>query len=99
MAHTTQQGRLSFLNTDGNPHPLENALAAGTLLLGAVALFAAAFPGLYLLASWVGLAGIVTGAWGQLVSATTAERFVLVIGLGASALAFYLGMANGGLFG
>jgi hypothetical protein len=92
-------GPLSFLNSDGRPHPKENVLVLLTVVLGAVALATAFSPGLHLIASWVGLAGIVTGAWGQLVSATTAERVVAVIGMGAAALAFYLGMANGGLFG
>jgi hypothetical protein len=43
--------------------------------------------------------GILTGARGQFVSVTTAERFVLVVGLGAAALGFFLGMSRGGLFG
>ena len=92
-------GPLSFLNSDGRAHPRENALALATLVLGLVALVTAFFPGLHLLASWTGLAGIVVGAWAQLVSATTAERFLTVVGMGAAALGFYLGMANGGLFG
>ncbi|SFD21863.1 hypothetical protein [Streptomyces aidingensis] len=92
-------GPLSFLNTDGRPHPRENALAVVTLVLGAVALAFGFVPALNMVASWVGLAGIVTGGWGQMVSATTAERFVVVIGLGGAGLGFYLGMANGGLFG
>lgn len=92
-------GPLSFLNTDGRPHPKENVLVLLTVALGALAMATAFSPGLHLVASWAGLAGVVTGAWAQLVSATTAERFLAVIGLGAAALGLYLGMANGGLFG
>ncbi|NJP64923.1 hypothetical protein [Streptomyces spiramenti] len=90
---------LSFFNTDGNPHPRENALALTTAGLGLVALVTAFFPGLHLIASWAGLIGIVTGATGQMISVTTAERFVTVIGLGAAATGFYLGVAHGGPFG
>ncbi|WP_103500437.1 MULTISPECIES: hypothetical protein [unclassified Streptomyces] len=90
---------LSFFNTDGNPHPRENTLAVVTAVLGLLALITAFFPGLHLIASWAGLAGIVTGASGQMLSVTTAERFVTVLGLGAAAVGFYLGMAHGGLFG
>lgn len=43
--------------------------------------------------------GIITGAYGQWISVTTRERFGLILGLGASAIGFFLGMAHGGLFG
>ncbi|MEE1929995.1 hypothetical protein V1J52_17690 [Streptomyces sp. TRM 70351] len=95
-----QRHVLPVLDSDGRAHPVENGFAAATVLLGAVALVSAlVFPGLHLLASWAGLVGLGAGLWGQMISATTAERFLLVAGLGASALGFYLGMAEGGLFG
>ncbi|CAL9473416.1 hypothetical protein H7827_14890 [Streptomyces sp. JH002] len=96
MAHMTLS---SVFNSDGHSHPVPNILAAVTAVLGPAALLLSLWPGMHLAASWAGLAGIATGGWGQLVSATTAERFVLVIGLGAAATGFYLGMAHGGLFG
>ncbi|MFE6777063.1 hypothetical protein [Streptomyces sp. NPDC057702] len=101
MAQTarSRHGLLSFLDTDGRPHPVENTFAAATIVLGVVAFVTAMFHDLHLISSWTGLVGIVTGAWGQFISATTAERFVLIIGLGASAVGFFLGMAHGGLFG
>ncbi|MGW7365299.1 hypothetical protein ACWGI8_18110 [Streptomyces sp. NPDC054841] len=89
----------SLLATDGKPHPLQDTLTVVTLVLGVVAFASALFDGLHLLSSWSGLIGIFTGAYGQFISATTRERFLLIIGLGASALGFYLGMAHGGLFG
>ncbi|MFC5719780.1 hypothetical protein ACFP1Z_06250 [Streptomyces gamaensis] len=87
------------LNSDGKPHPIENTFVALTIALGAVAFITSAFSNLHLLTSWTGLAGILTGAWGQYISATTGERFLLIIGLGAAAVGFFLGMAHGGLFG
>lgn len=89
---------LSFLNTDGKPHPVENSFAAVTMLLGLVAVVSSIWTDLHVLSSWAGLAGVLTGAWGQMISATTGERFVTIIGLGAAALGFYLGVAHGGLF-
>ncbi|MEU5417753.1 hypothetical protein ACFY1P_16255 [Streptomyces sp. NPDC001407] len=89
----------SALNSDGKPHPLENTFAAVTIVLGALAFISSAFSNLHLLSSWSGLVGILTGAYGQFISATTGERFLLIIGLGASAVGFFLGMAHGGLFG
>jgi hypothetical protein len=85
-------------NTDGQPHPLENTLVAVTAVLGIIAVSTAAFHNLHVLTSWTGLAGIVTGGYGQFISATTVERFVLIISLGMAALGFYLAMAHGGLW-
>ncbi|MEU9185325.1 hypothetical protein AB0D14_12295 [Streptomyces sp. NPDC048484] len=89
----------SLFATDNKPHPLQHALLAVTLVLGVTAFVSAMFHSLHLLSSWAGLVGIITGAYGQFVSETTRERFGLVLGLGASAVGFFLGMAHGGLFG
>ncbi|WP_030017086.1 hypothetical protein [Streptomyces monomycini] len=94
-----QHGLLSLLNSDGKAHPVENTLVAVTLVFGVIAFATAHFHHLHLLSSWTGLIGIGTGAWGQFISATTGERFLLIIGLGAAAVGFFLGMAHGGLFG
>ncbi|NLU69547.1 hypothetical protein [Streptomyces sp. HNM0574] len=103
MAQAVRHGHgrslFSLLNTDGKAHPVENAFAAVTILLGAIAAISAIWPAAHHLSSWTGLVGIGTGLWGQFISATTAERFVLIIGLGASAVGFYLGVAHGGLYG
>lgn len=89
----------SLFETDGKPHPRQNTMLGVTLVLGAVAFVSAMFHDLHLLSSWTGLVGILTGAYGQYISATTRERFPMVVGLGASAIGFFLGMAHGGLFG
>ncbi|THA59271.1 hypothetical protein [Streptomyces sp. A1136] len=93
------QSSISLFATDGKPHPLQDTLMAATVILGMVAFITGFFDNLHLLASWTGLIGILTGAYGQFISETTRERFALIIGLGASAVGFYLGMAHGGLFG
>ncbi|MFE1412330.1 hypothetical protein ACIGFK_08055 [Streptomyces sp. NPDC085524] len=99
MQPQSQPPPISLLSTDGKPHPLQDALMAATLILGAVAFITAFFHNLHLLTTWAGLIGILTGAYGQFVSVTTRERFALIIGLGASAIGFFLGMFHGGLFG
>ncbi|CAG7651507.1 hypothetical protein [Actinacidiphila bryophytorum] len=96
--HAERTHHLTF-NTDGRPHPLVNSLAVITFVLGAIAIISSAFNSLHLLSSWTGLVGIFTGGYGQFISATTAERFVLIIGLGMSAVGFYIGVAHGGLTG
>ncbi|ESP98811.1 hypothetical protein KQH42_06620 [Streptomyces sp. CHA1] len=100
MAQTTRPKTAgSLFATDGKPHPLQDSLMAVTLVLGALALVTAGFHHLHLISSWAGLVGILTGAYGQFISETTRERTLLIVGLGASALGFYLGVAHGGLFG
>ncbi|MGW4034436.1 hypothetical protein ACWEFL_34940 [Streptomyces sp. NPDC004838] len=89
----------SLFATDGKPHPLQETLVAVTLVLGVLAFVSAMFHNLHLLSSWAGIVGILSGAYGQFISETTRERFLLILGLGASAAGFFLGMAHGGLFG
>lgn len=88
----------SLFATDGKVHPLQDTLVAVTLVLGVLAFTTAWFHGLHLLTSVVGVIGILTGAYGQYVSVTTRERFLVILGLGASAIGFFLGMAHGGFF-
>ncbi|MEU8512644.1 hypothetical protein AB0C76_13785 [Kitasatospora sp. NPDC048722] len=99
MAQSVHRMPALTLNTDGHPHPRENTLVALTALLGVISFTTSFFHNLHLLTSWTGLLGIVAGLWGVFVSVTTAERFVLMITLGASAVGFYLGVARGGLWG
>jgi len=95
-----QQHRPQFtLNTDGHPHPRENALVGVTVLLGAIAFVTSFFDNLHVLTSWAGLIGVITGLTGLFVSVTTAERFAVVIGTGAAAFGLFLGVAHGGPFG
>ncbi|WP_328914714.1 MULTISPECIES: hypothetical protein [unclassified Streptomyces] len=95
--HMERIPHLTF-NTDGRRHPRENTFVALALVLGAVAVSTSAFHSLHVISSWTGLAGILSGGWGQYISVTTAERFALIIGLGMAALGFYIGMAHSGLW-
>jgi len=87
-----------ILNTDGQSHPLENIGAALTAIFGLVAAVCAFFPAMHLLGSWTGLAGMATGLWSQMISATTAERFVNISGVVLSGIGLLFGLAHGGLY-
>lgn len=76
-------------------HLADSALAVVTFVLGAAGLLAAALSS-PMPAAWLGAVGVMTGLWGQMVSRTTSERFLDVIGLVAAAVAFGLGAAAGG---
>ncbi|MER7662141.1 MULTISPECIES: hypothetical protein [unclassified Streptomyces] len=99
MRRHSSESAVSLFATDGKPHPLQDTLVAVTLVLGVLAFVTAMFHNLHLLSSWAGLIGLLTGAYGQFISATTRERFALIVGMGASGIGFFLGMAHGGLFG
>ena len=98
MAQTVRRLPAFTLNTDGHSHPRENTLVALTAVLGVLAFTSSFFHDLHVLSSWSGLAGVVTGLWGQFISATTAERFVLVIGATMSAFGLGIALAHGGLW-
>jgi hypothetical protein len=86
------------LNTDGRAHPRENTLVAATVLFALVAVVCAFFRDMHILGAWTALAGVVTGLISQMFSATTGERAVTVLALGASAVSLFMNMYHGGLY-
>lgn len=87
-----------FLNTDGKRHPLENFASLFSLALGVLAAVCAFMQPLHAVASWAGGAGLLAGLWAQLISATTAGRFVNVTAVTLSGLGLLFGLAHGGLY-
>ncbi len=83
------------LNTDGSRHPLENTLAMFTLVAGVVAFAFGFVVSRHALASWLGLAALLVGLYAQMISATRAERMVIVTGLVAAFVGLALGLAHG----
>ncbi len=87
-----------FLNTDGRSHPMANSLALLAACFALIAVVCAWYPSLHLLGSWTGAAGLCTGLWSQMVSATTSERFINVSAMILSGLGLLFGLAHGGLY-
>ena len=79
-------------------HPLHDAIAVLTLVLGLVAALSGVSPGLHVVGAWVGAAGLVSGLYNQLTSESTPERFLTVTGMGLSFVGVMLGIAHGGWF-
>jgi hypothetical protein len=86
------------LNTDGERHPMENSLAIFTLVAGLVAFAFGWVVRIHVLASWIGLAALLVGLYAQMISATRAERMIIVTGLVAAFVGLALGLGHGGLF-
>ena len=86
------------LNSDGERHPLENSLAVFTLVSGLVVFAAGWVVSLHVLASLLGVICLLAGLYAQLISATRAERMIIVTGLVAAFVGTALGFAHGGFW-
>ncbi|HEV2640621.1 MAG TPA: hypothetical protein VGX23_36190 [Actinocrinis sp.] len=95
---TVASARHHLLNTDGFSHPRENAATLLTTSFAVAAGICALIPALHLLACLAGGAGLLTGGYAQMISATTAERFVNVCAMVVSGLGLLFGLAHGGLY-
>jgi hypothetical protein len=83
-------------NSAGERHPLENGLAAFTLIAGLLAFSVGFIVSMHVLASWAGAASLAVGFYAQMISATRVERMIIVTGLVAGFVGVSLGLAHGG---
>lgn len=77
-------------------HPWEDFLAVGTLAAGLIAFVTGAIRETHLVAVCVGILACLIGLYSQLVSATTAERWINVLGIGLAFVGVGLGLHHGG---
>lgn len=98
--------RLKVLNSDGQPHRLENVLTIITLVVGLVSFVlgmivrnAHTGPGVYITATATGLIALVVGLYAQLVSATREQRVLIVTGMIAGFVGLAIGLSRGGFIG
>jgi hypothetical protein len=87
------------LNSDGQRHPLENSLSMFTMATGVGSFAVGWVVSLHILATVLGLVSLVVGLYAQLISATRAERMVIVTGLVAAFVGASLGIGHGGFAG
>lgn len=77
-------------------HPLEDSLALATFAGGLVTFVLATIQPAHFVASVVGVVSFLLGLYSQLVSATTTERWINVIGIGLAFVGLGMGLAQGG---
>ena len=94
---TQSRARLT-LNSDGQRHPLENSLAVFTLVAGLIVFAVGWVVRLHAFATVLGVVTLLVGLYAQLISATRAERIVIVTGLVAAFVGTALGFAHGGFW-
>ena len=107
MADDVRTGpRPHILNTDGQPHPLENALTIFVLVsglisfvLGLIVRNAHTAPAVHIIATATGLAAFLVGLYAQMVSSTRNQRVLIVAGIIAGFVGLAIGLSKGGFAG
>ncbi len=97
-ASTRSNESFLTLNSDGQSHPRENALAVFTLVPGLITFAVGWVVSLRALASILGIVSLLVGLYAQLISATRAERMIIVTGLVAAFVGTAPGFAHGGFW-
>jgi len=95
-ARPRPRARNSAVNSDSRLHPLINAAAAYSVLAGLASFILGLLETDHLVGTILGTTGFLIGIWAQLVSATRAQRMVIVCGIVASFVGLGLGFAHGG---
>jgi hypothetical protein len=96
--------RPHILNSDGRPHPIENALAIFTLLDGLVSFIiglivrnvSSTGHAMAIVATVTGLVAMLVGLYAQMISATREQRVLIVAGIIAGFVGLALGLGLGG---
>ena len=98
--------RQNILNSDGQPHRLENAMTVFTLVVGLVAFVlglivrnAHTGAAVHITATATGLAALLIGLYAQMVSATREQRVLIVAGIIAGFVGLAIGLSRGGVAG
>jgi uncharacterized membrane protein len=107
MAGTVRNGsRLNIFDTDGQPHPAENATAILVLVTGLVAFVLGLIirnshtvSAVHIITTALGLFACVVGLYIQMVSSTRNQRVVIVTGIIAGFVGLAIALSKGGFVG
>jgi ammonia channel protein AmtB len=104
VAGTAESGqRHSILNSDGQPHPVENVLTIFTFVVGLVSFVlgmivrnAHTGAAVIVITTATGLVSCLVGLYVQMISSTREQRVLIVTGIIAGFVGLVLGMSKGG---
>ncbi len=104
MAGTVDSGRRhNILNSDGQPHPVQNILAIVTLVVGLVSFVlglvirnAHTGAAVIIIATATGLVSCLVGLYVQMISSTREQRVLIVTGIIAGFVGLAIGLSKGG---
>ena len=95
--------RANILNSDGQPHPVQNILAIFTLVVGLVSFVLGMLirnthtgAAVIVIATATGLVSCLVGLYVQMISATREQRILIVTGIIAGFVGLALGLSKGG---
>ncbi len=95
--------RHNILNSDGQPHPVENILTIFTLVVGLVSFVlgmvvrnAHTGAAVVIIATATGLVSCLAGLYAQMISATREQRVLIVTGIIAGFVGLAIGLSKGG---
>jgi uncharacterized membrane protein len=100
---SSQRQHQGILNSDGQPHPVQNVLTILTLVTGLVSFVlglivrnAHTGAAVVIIATATGLFALVVGLYVQMISATRNQRVLLVAGMIAGFVGLAIGLSRGG---
>jgi ammonia channel protein AmtB len=104
VAGTVDSGRRhNFLNSDGQPHPVQNILTIVTLVVGLVSFVlglvirnAHTSAAVIVIATTTGLVSCLIGLYVQMISSTREQRVLIVTGIIAGFVGLAIGLSKGG---
>ncbi|MGH3199475.1 MAG: hypothetical protein ACRDOH_20205 [Streptosporangiaceae bacterium] len=104
MADSVRTGqRTNILNSDGQPHPVENILTVFTLVVGLVSFVlgmiirnAHTGAAVIIIATATGLLACLVGLYVQMISSTRNQRILIVTGMIAGFVGLAIGLSRGG---
>ncbi len=95
--------RANILNSDGQPHPVQNILTIFTFVVGLVSFVLGMVirnvhtgAAVIVLATATGLVSCLVGLYVQMISATREQRVLIVTGIIAGFVGLALGLSKGG---
>jgi ammonia channel protein AmtB len=95
--------RRNILNSDGQPHPMENVLTIFTLVVGLVSFVlgmivrnAHTSAAVIVITTATGLVSCLVGLYVQMISSTREQRVLIVTGIIAGFVGLALGLSKGG---
>jgi hypothetical protein len=97
QARQGEPTRRFSLNTGGQRHPWIDAAAAYSVIAGLASFVIGMVNHGHVVGTILGVTGFIIGLFGQMLSATRAERIFMVFGIVASFVGMGLGFAHGGL--
>ena len=104
MAGTVDSGRRhNILNSDGQPHPVQNILTIVTLVVGLVSFVLGLVVrnvhtsnAVIIITTATGLVSCLIGLYVQMISATREQRVLIVTGIIAGFVGLAIGLSKGG---